>query len=290
MSTRSKKVTAASLKKWPLPAVGDSKYGRGEVLVVGGAARSPGAAMLAGVAALRVGAGKLGLAVGESVAVAVAVAVPESGVAALPENATGGVDGRALAAASDDLDSADAVLLGPGLDEPEEAQRLLRDLPQLVSRDAIVVLDAFVLGSVPQEPEAVAKLAGRVIFTPNKPEAALLLDIDESELDLRRDIPRIAERFDAVVTCYDVIADASGTTFTVTNGGAGLGTSGSGDALAGAIAGFAARGATPLQAAVYGTWAHATAGDLLTERVGALGYLARELADELPRALALVAK
>ena len=67
---------------------GDSKYARGQVLVVGGAARTPGAAQLTGLAALRVGAGHLTLAVAESVAVALAVATPEAGVIGLPADAS----------------------------------------------------------------------------------------------------------------------------------------------------------------------------------------------------------
>ena len=94
-------VTAARLRGWALPAAGDSKYSRRLVVVIGGAARSPGAAILAGVAALRVGAGRLTLAVGRSVAGAVAVAVPESGVVALGETArlhVSGAAGRSRAA------------------------------------------------------------------------------------------------------------------------------------------------------------------------------------------------
>src|ERR1700712_4987888 len=82
-------VTPAMLRQWPLPEPGDSKYGRGQVLVVGGARGTPGAVLLAGLAALRVGAGRLSLAVARSVAGMLAVAVPEAGVVGLPENAAG---------------------------------------------------------------------------------------------------------------------------------------------------------------------------------------------------------
>ena len=64
-----------------------------------------------------------------------------------------------------------------------------------------------------------------------------------------------------------------------------MGTSGSGDVLAGVVAGLLARGATPDQAAVWGAHVHATAGERLAARVGPLGYLARELLDETPRVL-----
>lgn len=62
----------------------------------------------------------------------------------------------------------------------------------------------------------------------------------------------------------------------------GLATSGSGDTLAGIVAGIAARGAPALQAAVWGVWAHGTAGERLARRVAKVGFLARELLAELP--------
>jgi NAD(P)H-hydrate repair Nnr-like enzyme with NAD(P)H-hydrate dehydratase domain len=68
----------------------------------------------------------------------------------------------------------------------------------------------------------------------------------------------------------------------VSSGHPGLGTSGSGDVLAGAIGGLLARGTQPMQAAAWGTYLHAAAGDRLAARVGRLGFLARELLDELP--------
>ena len=66
------------------------------------------------------------------------------------------------------------------------------------------------------------------------------------------------------------------------DGHPGLGTSGSGDVLAGAITGLLARGASADQAACWGTFLHAVAGDRLAARVGRLGFLARELVDQLP--------
>ena len=93
MSSPSETVTPTLLREWALPSAGDDKYGRGRVVVVRGARKTPGAAMLAGLAALRVGAGHMTLAVAESVAVQVAVAVPEFGVIGLRETPSGSVCG-----------------------------------------------------------------------------------------------------------------------------------------------------------------------------------------------------
>ena len=107
-------LAAALLKAHPLPVPQEgSKDARGSVLVLGGSASVPGAALLAGIAALRVGAGKLKIATVERAAIGMALAVPEAMVIGLPETAEGGVDG---ARASDGLRGAakgcDAVLVG----------------------------------------------------------------------------------------------------------------------------------------------------------------------------------
>lgn len=276
-------VTPHLLRDWPLPETSDSKYGRGQVVVVGGAMRSPGAAMLSGLAALRVGAGRLTLAVASSVATAVAVAVPECGVVPLDETSDGHVSGSALTAAERDLSEADAILVGPGLDDADELERMLSGLVSQAGADAIVILDAFALGVAPRVPALVDAFGGRLVLTPNKEEAARLL---ERELgDLADDVAEIASRYRAVVTCYDVIAHPDGRLWRTGTGGGGLATSGSGDVLAGAITGLCARGASPEQAAVWATHAHAAAGDRLAVPVGPLGFLASELLDELPRVL-----
>jgi len=88
-----------------------------------------------------------------------------------------------------------------------------------------------------------------------------------------------------------IVALKGETTFVVTPdgdafvnraGSAGLGTSGSGDVLAGIVAGLCARGASPVQATVWAVFVHARAGERLARRIAPLGFLARELLDELP--------
>ncbi|MEV8131261.1 NAD(P)H-hydrate dehydratase [Pseudarthrobacter oxydans] len=288
-------VTPSLLRDWPLPAPGEDKYSRGSVLVIGGARATPGAALLAGAAALRAGAGKLTLAVAESVAVHVGVALPECGAMGLPETPGGSVTGEGLDLISSYLDSADAILVGPGLDDPDLAEDLLR---ALLEREAAagdkndgggpaVVLDAFALGALVNVQDRCDPWKGRLILTPNPKEAEILLERDLK--DLPADVAEIADRYQAVVSCQGLIARPSGPDapeeselWKITTGYGGLGTSGSGDVLAGAIAGLRARGTTGPQAACWGTHLHAAAADRLASRLGPLGFLARELAAELP--------
>jgi NAD(P)H-hydrate repair Nnr-like enzyme with NAD(P)H-hydrate dehydratase domain len=307
-------ITPTLLRSWPLPSAGSDKYSRGAVLVVGGGRRTPGAALLAGTAALRAGAGRVTLAVAESVAVQLAVALPEAGVIGLPQSAGGSVGDAGLENLLGDFGAADAVLIGPGLDDIGQTEALLRGLLRHDSAKdpgqntgPTVVLDAYALGALPRLADELGPWAGRLILTPNPAEAAILLGRDTG--DLAADVVELAGKYRAVVSCQGMIAGppdggspdggspdggspdggssaadfpATGDHWEITTGYGGLGTSGSGDILAGAIAGLRARGTSDAQAACWGTHLHAAAGDRLASRVGSLGYLARELADELP--------
>lgn len=277
-------ITPNALRDWPLPEPGAGKYGRGQVLVIGGAARTPGAAMLSALAALRVGAGRLTLAVAASVAAEVSVAVPESGVQPLDEDDAGHIAVGALTAAEDDAGSADAVLVGPGLDEPDGARDLVGRIAAAVGPETNVVLDAFALGVAADVADQLAPLRGRLVMTPNSGEAERLLGRECGDDDAA-DARAIAERFGAVVALSDVIAAPDGRVWAKGTGAGGLGTSGSGDVLSGVVVGLLARGAEPEQAAAWASYVHAAAGDRLAVQVGPLGYLASELLTEIPRVL-----
>ncbi|WP_242089344.1 NAD(P)H-hydrate dehydratase [Curtobacterium sp. DN_7.5] len=277
-------ITPNFLRDWALPEAGVGKYGRGQVLVVGGAARTPGAAVLSALAALRVGAGRLTLAVARSVASTVAVAVPESGVEPLDEDADGHVAIGAGDGIADVAASADAVLIGPGLDEPDGTRDLVGSLARAVGPDTVVVLDAFALGVAADLRQELEPLRGRLVMTPNSGEAERLLGRACGE-DTVADAVDIAERFGAVVALGDAIATPRGRTWLKGTGAGGLGTSGSGDVLSGAIVGLLAWGADPAQAVAWSSYVHAAAGDRLAVQVGPLGYVASELVTEIPRVL-----
>lgn len=281
------RVDADALRRWPLPRPEGDKRARGDVVVIGGSLRSPGAVRLAGEAALRAGAGRLTIVLSSVIAVDVATSLPECGVVPLTSTRAGGVLGRSVALAANDLAATDAVLVGPGLDDLGETCALLDALPAHLGDDVSVVLDAYALGALALRPSLADAYAGRLVLTPNRIEAAALLgrELGDSE----DPTAEIAARFQAVVSCFGTVADADGKNWTVEAGNSGLGTSGSGDVLAGTITGLSARGATPEQAATWGTWAHGTAGEALADRIGPIGFLASELLPEIPRALALPA-
>jgi NAD(P)H-hydrate repair Nnr-like enzyme with NAD(P)H-hydrate dehydratase domain len=258
--------------------------------------------------------------VAESVAVQLAVALPEAGVLGLPETRSGSVAGSAASALSGKMASADAVLVGPGLDDKDEGVDLLRGMLGMPADGTppAIILDAYALGCLTELEGELEPWADRLILTPNVTEAGILLGRDVD--DLHPDVQELADKYHAVVSCQGVIAaarragkaeasgagdgggddgtgggggrgDGGGGTgglgageglWEITTGHSGLGTSGSGDVLSGIIAGLRARGTTDAQAACWGTHLHAAAGDRLASRLGGLGYLARELTEELP--------
>lgn len=263
-------VTLQLLRQWGVPDADGSKKSRGQVIVVGGSRRSPGAPLLSAEAAMRVGAGRVGIAVPSAIAPHLGPAMPEAGIYELPVGSDPVDD--ALRAG---LESADAVLLGPGFDDPDATRAALHAVTDVeVER---LVLDAFALGILPSFDRDL--LPDDLLINANEEEAELLLERNLGD-DRAADILEIARRYRAVVHCFSTVAAPDGRCWQAEPGGSGLGTAGSGDVLSGTIAGFAALGMDAEQAAVWGGWTHARAGDRLQERVG-IGFLARDLMPEL---------
>jgi ADP-dependent NAD(P)H-hydrate dehydratase len=278
-------VTPELLRDWPLPEASSSKKSRGQLVVIGGAARTPGAVVLGGLAALRVGAGHVQLALADSVAPAVAATFPEAGVISLVETAGGSIAGREAARTCEQaISGADAVLVGPGLDDPDEAAALLEELFPLLGEETTLVLDAFALGVLPDLEDQARTMAGRLVLTPNLDELDRLLE--RESVPEQDDVAEAADRYSCCVTAQGMVADHQGRGWRVPLGHAGLATAGSGDVLAGLVVGLLARGAEPGQAACWGTYLHAMAGERLASAVGDVGFLARELVDQVPAVVA----
>jgi hydroxyethylthiazole kinase-like uncharacterized protein yjeF len=281
-------ITPGLLRDWPLPVPTGGKASRGTALVIGGSRHTPGAVLLAGVAALRAGAGVLQLGVTESTATALSIQVPEAMVVGLPETSEGSVAGELPKRLSDLVEEAGVILIGPGLDNVEETATLLRAVLNTADPETPLVLDAYALGALSREPDLLAGRSCPAVLTPNVTEAAYLLGREPDRDDLMGEAAAIAERHGAVVSLHANIVDPGGRSWREESGDAGLGTSGSGDVLAGIVAGLLSRGADPAQAACWAVHAHAVSGQVLIPTFGRIGFLARELLDQVPRALAQV--
>lgn len=285
-------ITPELLRELPLPRLGgdSDKDARGRVLVIGGGAEVPGAVLLAGIAALRAGAGKLQMAATPRFADHLAMAAPEARVLPAPADANGDLVVAAAEALAGSADRCDAVVVGPGMLDDEVAGALAAELIQRAPNPAFL-LDAAAMTGLRDRADALKAAAGRLVLTPHGGEMAALMGCDKAEvqadpLGLAR---RAAQQLGAVVALKGEttrIVSPDGHAVVYHDGPVGLATSGSGDVLAGVIGGLLARGAPPFAAAAWGVYLHGQAGVRLSQSVGPLGFLAREIAAEIPPILA----
>lgn len=291
MSARASKrpvaVTPALLRRWPLPqpSTDADKSERGVALVVGGSSEIPGALLLAGVAALRAGAGKLQLAGPRSAAPSLAVALPEARVFSLPETSNGFLDRRAGARAVECARGADAVLVGPGMLNDEAVRGFMDEFVRRVA-DKQLVIDAIALGALRGGRYRFTEET-RVVLTPNAGEMAKITggtktSVESDPLGVAREVAGDLNAVVALKGPETFVATPYGELFRYSEGEVGLATSGSGDILAGLLLGFLARGATLDQAAVWAVYLHGAAGNRLKHRFGPVGFLARELSNDVP--------
>jgi hydroxyethylthiazole kinase-like uncharacterized protein yjeF len=268
----------ALLRRHPRPEADGGKTSRGDLVIVGGAPSCPGSAILAGRAALRLGAGRVQLVVHPEVAPAVGAAFPEALVlgwdhaSAPPE------------AVARRLSDAAAVIVGPGLDD-HAVEAAVAAAPHLDG--ALLVVDALALPALDHPAvRAVARLAA-----PNPQEAVRLVgdgaegEADDHDLaDLVRGIAALVHGPAAVRGGTTVIDDGDGAQWELSSTVPGLGTPGSGDVLMGALGALLAQGASPLTALGWAVATHARAGRILGQ-ARPVGFLAGEVADALPEAV-----
>jgi ADP-dependent NAD(P)H-hydrate dehydratase len=280
-----KALNRTALRAHALPPVIDGdKETKGRILVVAGSRAVPGAALLAATAAMRAGAGKLRIATGESVAVQLGIAMPEAMVIGLPEARDASLAAEAVALVAEQAAKVDAVVAGPGMMEGRICAKIAAGLLQA---DALLALDAALLRDLQPLKDERSPLP---ILLPHAGELASLLDCDENEVEREpvRCGARAAKRYRSVVVVKGVtshVVTPDGDAWTYRGGGPGLGVSGSGDVLAGIVGGLLARGAEPLTALLWAVWLHGEAGAAMARKTGAIGFLAREVPDEIPALL-----
>lgn len=278
----------SALDSNPLPPIVDGgKETKGRILIIAGSREVPGAALLAATAAMRAGAGKLRIATVESIAPQVAMAMPEAKVIALREHRDGGFARSAVRQIADHAADADAIVAGPGMTQSDTCRQIA---DTLVESPARLVLDAALLHSLsPLEDEELDRKTLPVLL-PHAGELASLLDTEEEHVaaDPIRSAHRAGQLYRSVVLAKGVtshVVHPDGRSWTYSGGAPGLGVSGSGDVLAGIVGGLLSRGADPLAALLWAVWLHGEAGAALARKVAPIGFLAREIADEIPALL-----
>jgi NAD(P)H-hydrate epimerase len=195
----------------------------------------------------------------------------------------------------------DALAAGPGIGTGPAAEALvsliLRDYggPLVLDADALNIIAG---GSGAAKPIRAGMASRETVITPHPGEAARLLDVGAADIqaDRRGAAALLAKKYGAVVALKGrgtIVAappahSGSGRApaiFENTTGNPGMATAGSGDALTGVIASFAAQGMSALDAAVAGAFIHGLAGDIAAEARGEYGLVATDIVDALPRAI-----
>lgn len=277
-----------TLARFALPPVVDGdKNEHGRLLIVAGSRDIAGAALLSALGAMRAGAGKLRIATVASAAPQLAMAMPEAMVLGLAEDRAGAFARSAVAALAELVPESDAVVAGPGMAASSSASALAASL----CRSGVkLALDAALLHALPPCAEAARRSDQQPILLPHHGELASLLgstaaDVAADPLAAGR---QAAVRYDSLTLVkgpQSLIVAPDGRAFAYRGGGPGLGVSGSGDMLAGIVGGLLARGAAPLTALLWAVWLHGESGRRLARRIGPVGFLAREIADEVPALL-----
>lgn len=286
-------VDAALLRRWPLaePGPDADKEERGRVMIIGGCTEVPGAVLLAGGASLRAGAGKLQISTVRSAAIQVGVAIPEARVIGLDETRNGSIAPSSARAAADSVSGVHATLVGPGMMCDSDIIKFMEKFLSAFGGEGNLVIDAGAIAQLRGRNRLLKKFSGRVVITPHAGEMAGMTGLSITEIS-RNPGPiaiEVARETGAVVSLKGPdtwIADPEGTLVCYRQGGVGLATSGSGDVLAGIVAGLLARGNEPLVAATWASYVHGAAGRILARRFGRIGFLARELISEIPGVLA----
>lgn len=279
----------AALRDFPLPQVGDGdKHEHGQLLIVAGSRSLSGAALLCARSAMRAGAGKLQIATVESVAPQVGIAMPESRTVGMAETSDGAFAEASVADVVELASGVDAVVAGPGIFATSACETMAA---ALISTGKVLALDAGLLRSLRPHAGAARDAKIPLVLLPHAGEMGALLGCAKEEVE---DDPigcgrACADHYGAVTLVKGTVSHVvhpDGRIWTFSGGAPGLGVSGSGDTLAGIVGGLLARGADPLTALLWSVVLHGEAGEILSRKIGPVGFLAREIPDEVPALLA----
>jgi NAD(P)H-hydrate epimerase len=242
----------------------------GHVLCIGGTKGFSGAITMASRAALRSGAGLVSALVPESIHALVAPVIPEVMVhSSIPDGTW------------------TAVMAGPGMGRGATTREQILQL--LETSKVPVVLDADAVAVLADHIDAIANASAPVILTPHPGEFAALfgLKVDEVQEDRYGMARMAADKLKATIVLKGAgtLVAAPGLPIAVNmTGNPGMASGGSGDVLAGLIAGLVAQGIAPFEAACAGVWLHGKAGDLAAAEKSQASVIASDLIEKLPEA------
>ncbi len=257
----------------------------GTALIIGGSRGMTGAAALAGMAALRGGAGLVRLAVADRCLETVAAHEPSYMTAALPCDVEGRISAAAHTRIVELSHAASVVAIGPGMGRSPDLDRLV---PQLYQEIALpVVCDADALNALATQRDLLATHAGPRVLTPHPGEFARLVGQNYPGEE------RAAAALELAARCHVIVVLKGHRTFVTdgcrhwhnSTGNPGMATGGSGDSLTGLITALACQHLEPYDAARLGVYLHGLAGDLAAKELGEVSLIASDIVKFLPAAM-----
>ena len=286
----------------PLPA-SVNKYTRGSVLVVAGSARYPGAAMMAAKSAARAGAGYVAVATPDACANLIRMALPSIPVIAIPSDSRGSFGAAARQVVCEIAKKYDCVLCGPGMTTASGCTQVVSgllelDVPLILDADALNCLARLSIDGIDKTPDMYRREAP-LILTPHHRELSRLVG-DATVNDLSTAIAA-AQRIEWAVGSDNLVVIAKGATTAIVGvekvlipmaGPASLATAGSGDVLAGIMAGTvaAAHGEADRWELLcsYAVAVHSYTGFAAAAEYGEKSVIATDLIDLIGEAMQLV--
>ncbi|PKH44680.1 bifunctional ADP-dependent NAD(P)H-hydrate dehydratase/NAD(P)H-hydrate epimerase, partial [Dehalococcoides mccartyi] len=259
----------------------------GRVMIVAGSDRYIGAAILAGSAAMRVGAGLVTLALPESLTGAVASRIPEATYLPLPEVSSGTADNSAARLVLSELGKYDVLLIGPGLGQTGYSARLVTEVLSNLPVGLKVIIDADALNILSAIPDWWLEYKFDAVLTPHPGEMARLAKTTTEAV--QSDRFGLCQKF-ACKWGKTLILKGAGTIVTSPQGetlcnpaaNPVLASAGTGDVLAGIIGGLLGQGVSLFEAAGLGVYLHSLAAEALRSEIGDAGVLASDLLLKLP--------
>jgi ADP-dependent NAD(P)H-hydrate dehydratase / NAD(P)H-hydrate epimerase len=265
------------------------KHSVGKIFVLAGSRGLTGAAAMTSTSAMKAGAGAVILGTPKSVYPILAKKLIEVMVEPLEETNEGSLSSSAYSSIQKHLRWADLLVMGPGLSRNRETQQLVWKIVK--EFDKPILLDADALNCLAENINLLKQHASRqIIITPHTGELSRLTNIKPEKIERDRVViaRKVAKQFNLTLVLKGaptVVADPNGEVYINSTGNPGMATAGSGDILAGVIAGLWAQGMDTTAAAYVGVYLHGLAGDFAKKRYGEKSLMAMDIQENLPEAL-----
>ena len=288
-SLRLNVITARDFAPLIAPRPVESNKGNyGHVLIVGGSVGKAGSVAMAGMSALRAGAGLATVATPKSVLPTVAGFHPELMTEPLRETVAGSISKTASRRLAELAKGKSVLAIGPGISRITETSTMVRAL--VIKAEIPVVLDADGLNAFEGRTDKLSGKGRLLVITPHPGEMARLAgcstaDVQKNRLGVARKFARAHDLIVVLKGNRTLVVLPDGEAWVNTTGNPGMSTGGMGDILTGMVAAMIAQNpGNALQAVCAAVHLHGLAGDVMRETVGEHSLIATDLLQGLPEA------